>query len=1036
MTPRFGPMDFDAFYRAVYGYSPFPWQRMLAERVAEGEWPTCIDLPTASGKTACIDIAVYALACQADRPVEERTAPRRIFFVVDRRIVVDEAFARAKHLARTLAEARDGILRTVADRLRSLSTGGEGEWPLVATRMRGGVALDDGWVRDPSRPAVITSTVDQVGSRLLFRGYGRSHRVAAIDAGLAGNDALYILDEAHCAVPFSQTLTAVQEYRGPRWAERPVLSPFRVVVMSATPPEGVPSENVFPSPGEHESALDSEVLAQRIRAVKRAELAEARSPRKPRSGQPGLTGERLSDDPLVLDAADRALKAAAAGPRRIAIMVNRVATARAIWRQLRAELQSDDGTSEADVVLMTGRMRPFDRDRLIRRWAPILGAKADRAPLERPVILVTTQCLEVGADFSFDVLITECASLDALRQRFGRLDRLGTIGSTGAAILIRRNQIRTDEQLQGLEESGKVDDPIYGNALAATWNWLTEHAEEENGSKWIDMGIAGLEAYFPADRAARRQLLSRLSAPASAAPALLPAHLDLCAQTSPRPQPDPDIARFLRGLEPGEPEVAVVIRNDLVPVSGAGDEDEAHPWIHAISLLPPTTPETFPVPLRLVRQWITAGEADVEALTDVEGAPVVGEDPKPSGRRFVVLWRGRERSVHTSDAAAVRPGDIVIIPNLESLPEAFGDLGEDDSRRPITDIAEAAYQEARGRAILRVHPRTLDLWKDHPAVQALLEWAEQPDRETDPGELSEILDRIGDGPGDEEMEPLPSWLRVAARTLAERCDIAAHPCGGYVLSSRVPVPIDTEPEQDAFADDDDLWSESAVPVSLLDHLGDTAEVARAYAERCLPPGLVGPAARAAELHDIGKLDPRFQQLLHGGNELAALSEPEPLAKSARLPTSQRARRRARELAGLPDGFRHELLSAQLAERFFDLPDDPADRDLVLHLIATHHGYARPFTPVVRDAEPSAIDAAIGGRRLAVTAGERRGWPEPHHLSSGFADRFGRIVQRHGWWGAALLEAILRLADWTASAAAARSTARRTAEELVPAGGEQ
>src|SRR5690606_7125278 len=370
MTPRFGPMDFDAFYRAVYGYSPFPWQRLLAVRVAEGGWRTCIDLPTASGKTACIDIAVYALACQADRPVEERTAPRRIFFVVDRRIVVDEAFARAKHLARTLAEARDGILRTVADRLRSLSTGGEGEWPLVATRMRGGVALDDGWVRDPSRPAVITSTVDQVGSRLLFRGYGRSHRVAAIDAGLAGNDALYILDEAHCAVPFFQTLTAVQEYRGPRWAERPVLSPFRVVVMSATPPEGVPSENVFPSPGEHESALDSEVLAQRIRAVKRAELAEARSPRKPRSGQPGLTGERLSDDPLVLDAADRALKAAAAGPRRIAIMVNRVATARAIWRQLRAELQSDDGTSEADVVLMTGRMRPFDRDRLIRRWAP------------------------------------------------------------------------------------------------------------------------------------------------------------------------------------------------------------------------------------------------------------------------------------------------------------------------------------------------------------------------------------------------------------------------------------------------------------------------------------------------------------------------------------------------------------------------------------------------------------------------------------------------------------------------------------------
>src|SRR5690554_3459219 len=154
MTPRFGPMDFDAFYRAVYGYSPFPWQRMLAERVAAGEWPACIDLPTASGKTACIDIAVFALACQADRPIEERTAPRRIFFVVDRRIVVDEAFDRAERLAGELAKARGGILRAVADRLRSLSTADESERPMIATRMRGGVALDDGWVRDPSRPAV------------------------------------------------------------------------------------------------------------------------------------------------------------------------------------------------------------------------------------------------------------------------------------------------------------------------------------------------------------------------------------------------------------------------------------------------------------------------------------------------------------------------------------------------------------------------------------------------------------------------------------------------------------------------------------------------------------------------------------------------------------------------------------------------------------------------------------------------------------------------------------------------------------------
>lgn len=1039
MKPQLGPEDFDAFYREVHGYSPFPWQRMLAERVTRGEWPACIDLPTASGKTACIDIAIFALACQADRPVEERTAPRRVFFVVDRRIVVDEAFSRADHIARKLAGARDGVLRAVGDRLRSLSGAGESGEPLIATRMRGGVALDDGWVRDPSRPAVITSTVDQVGSRLLFRGYGRSARVAAIDAGLVGNDALFILDEAHCAVPFSQTLAAVQEYRSRRWAEYPVLSPFRAVVMSATPPEDIAADDVFPSGEERARALDAERLARRIKAVKRTELAVARAPRRPRKGEPGLRGDRYSDDPLVLDAADRALRAAAAGPRRIAVMVNRVATARAIWKQLRGETRSEDSPIEADIVLLTGRMRPYDRDRIVRRWENLLAAKEDQEALERPVILITTQCLEVGADFSFDVLITECASLDALRQRFGRLDRLGVAERTEAAILIRPGQARTPQQIEKLEEAGRADDPIYGNALAATWNWLLEHAEaDEAGARWIDMGIEGLESHFPTGAEARRHFLGRLSAPAPKAPAMLPAHLDLWVQTSPRPRPDPDITCFLHGRDRGEPEVTVVIRSDLLPVTEFDDEHSRHPWIQAISLLPPTTPEAFSVPLRLVRQWIAAGEADAGALTDVEGTPIGGDDPELAGRRRqVVLWRGRDRSHLTSNPSAVRPGDIVIIPGLEALPEAFGDAVQDEEEHPALDIAEAAFQQARGRAILRVHARTLGHWRDHPRVRDLLDWASKPDRETEPEELDEILRRLADGLPDVEAKPLPTWLKTAARVLAVGCEIAPHPCGGYVLSSRTPISTEAEaePEQDAFADEDDLLSEAPCPVLLPRHLHDTAVFARVYAERCVPKELVVPIVRSAELHDVGKVDPRFQQVMHGGNELAALAQPEPLAKSAVMPTSQRSRRRARELSGLPRGFRHEALSVQLAERFFELPDDPDHADLVLHLIGTHHGYGRPFMPVVDDANPTPIDVLVGTERITVDAVDRRNWPALHHLSSDTADRFARVVRRYGWWGTALLEAVVRLADWTASANAVHPSAR-TIAQLVPAGGEQ
>src|SRR5579885_1774499 len=111
-------VDFSTYFHALWGYAPFPWQAMLAEQVTGGRWPRVLDLPTASGKTACLDIAVYALAAQADRPLDARTAPRRIWFVVDRRIVVDEAVERARIIADRLAHAETGPLRTVADRLR------------------------------------------------------------------------------------------------------------------------------------------------------------------------------------------------------------------------------------------------------------------------------------------------------------------------------------------------------------------------------------------------------------------------------------------------------------------------------------------------------------------------------------------------------------------------------------------------------------------------------------------------------------------------------------------------------------------------------------------------------------------------------------------------------------------------------------------------------------------------------------------------------------------------------------------------------
>jgi CRISPR-associated endonuclease/helicase Cas3 len=119
-----------------------------------------------------------------------------------------------------------------------------------------------------------------------------------------------------------------------------------------------------------------------------------------------------------------------------------------------------------------------------------------------------------------------------------------------------------------------------------------------------------------------------------------------------------------------------------------------------------------------------------------------------------------------------------------------------------------------------------------------------------------------------------------------------------------------------------------------------------------------------------------------------------------------------------------MLSTQLADCFFKDELPPGDRDLLLHLIASHHGHARPFAPVCEDDEPPAIRVQPGYEYLDLPAEKRRALTAPHRLDSGIADRFWSLTRRHGWWGLAYREAILRLADWYVSE---HETAEKTAQ---------
>jgi CRISPR-associated endonuclease/helicase Cas3 len=57
---------FAHFFKALYGYRPFQWLQRLAAQVCTDNWPKYITVPTSSGKTSVIDIAIFALAYRAD----------------------------------------------------------------------------------------------------------------------------------------------------------------------------------------------------------------------------------------------------------------------------------------------------------------------------------------------------------------------------------------------------------------------------------------------------------------------------------------------------------------------------------------------------------------------------------------------------------------------------------------------------------------------------------------------------------------------------------------------------------------------------------------------------------------------------------------------------------------------------------------------------------------------------------------------------------------------------------------------------------
>lgn len=986
--------DFPKYFKELHGREPYDWQYRLVKRVIDGTWPGAIDLPTGSGKTSCLDIAVFALACQAALPREKRTAPRRIFFCVNRRVIVDEAHQRAVKIAAKIAKAdgSDSMLGRVAASLRTLSTlRPESAPPLDVLELRGGIYRDNRWARSATQPTIVCTTIDQLGSRLLFRGYGVSTNAAPIQAALVAYDSLVLLDEAHISRPFLQTLDYVKRYLDPdKWAEKSVgVNPVIVVPMTATPPEGVSDADVIRLSDQDRT---NEGLNNRLTASKKAKVIPV----------PDVTQAAVSE----------ATKLANGGPTAVGIIVNRVATAKAIYEKLR---DANKDKPEVVVELVIGSMRPIDRDRQAKRLRELVGPCRPKVT-SRTSFIVATQCLEVGADYDFDALVTECASLDALRQRFGRLNRGGRKIDAKAVILASEKDIKEENKL----DNDKPLDPIYGNALSRTWNWLCERSQlvreeivttttPKRGkpkekttvveSRQIDFGIDAFTEILQ-KHGENGRIPSNLLAPSASkdAPVMLPAYVDFWCQTSPRPTPDPEVALFIHGPEAGEPDVQVCWRADL---------DEAYfkkeDWCEIVGLLPPTSAECMSVPISRVRKWLTQDKQDAES--DVLGIATSDdnkEENKPRKKldpnRVGVLWRGAKNSQLIGSPDDLRPGDTLVLPASAG---GWDELGHVPNASPETiDVAETAFQSARDRAVLRLHQ----------ALQKRL-----PESEA----ISEFFKRLNDP----EEEPTMAELRGLLRPIAKeqlgttRYLLDSYPDErGVVLKSRERLDQShwwIPPETDD-GDDDRSRTMREQPISLKDHTQHVRDEA-IRTVRALPfEELEQVYCQAAEWHDLGKADERFQAMLRRTDRTDAWLltglDTALLAKSDGLPQTPQQRQQARERAGLPEGFRHEMLSVQIVEQT-GIKNQASDHlDLILHLIASHHGCARPFAPVVIDEEHPEVTV----NDVTLTSPQRKGCP-PHRIDSGIAERFWDLTRRYGWWGLAYLEAVLRLADQQASA---------------------
>jgi CRISPR-associated endonuclease/helicase Cas3 len=868
-------VDFDSAFEALTGHSPMSWQRRLFEEhfaTFDREnytLPPALDIPTGLGKTSVM--AIWYIARKTGAPV-----PRRLVYVVDRRAVVDQATEVANQL-----KDQDGELR-------------------VST-LRGRFTDNRDWLENPAGSAIIVGTVDMIGSRLLFSGYGVSAKMRPYHAGLLGADALVVLDEAHLVPPFEALLKAIARDRdgvlGPARANGGQAVPrLHLMSLSATGrTEGeADATNVFELSEEDRK---HPLVQQRLNAEKRLTLHEAKDAKAP-----------------IGELADRAWNLATKpAPGRVIVFCNSREDAQKVKDEIdkRAKKEKIDAPWE----LLVGERRVHERENL-SKWLKDHGFidGADEPP-KAPTFLVATSAGEVGVDLDADHMVCDLVEWERMVQRLGRVNRRGGEGRTA-----------TVEIVAAPPKSEKKGGEKWPDRLKR----LSKPIEALNGG-----GSPAAIVALKKD-ANLKGALENAQTPAPLRPALTRALVDAWSMTSLDEHTGrPDIRPWLRGwVDEDEPQTTIVWRRYL-------PARNTHAWPSKTEIdgyfdaAPPQTSEMLEARRWGVAEWLIA-----RAVRAADMATGVATSDALSGASAVLFALNRKQELDEG------PWTL----------DQLAGLAHKENKRE----REAFEQKLTGR-VLVVSSRLGGLSSD--------------------GMLSENCDGEPSTIDNEE-----AWKPAPPFRLRETDDAAPATDADWRETYRFAAERSEYGDETRWlvverreaAQSEDARAIARFEQTLSDHQGQAERIARDLAKAFTLPSVYADAlALAARLHDEGKQTQRWQ-------------------RAFRAPTGHvYAKTKGPIDFNLLDGYRHEFGSLPHVENDPDFQRLPADlKDLVLHLVAAHHGGARPVISTRGCAEAPPSTLHLRAREVAL--------------------RFARLQKRWGPWGLTWWEALLRAADQQAS----------------------